>query len=70
MTTNETLNMKVTSAYVDFATSSETKLNTRNILLDIHTALDKVSDCPVIILDDNKLQRKHDFVLIVGVMFM
>ena len=49
---------------MDLATSSETKLNTRNILLDVQTALDKVSDCPVIILDDNKLQRKPDFVLI------
>ena len=61
---NKTPNMKVTSVYVDLATNSETRLNTRDILLDIQTALDEVSDCPVMILDDNKLQRKHDFVLI------
>ena len=32
--------------------------------MDIQTALDGISNCPVTILDDVKVQGKHDFILI------
>jgi type IV secretory pathway VirB4 component len=45
ITPYKTTNIKITSAYVDFATNTETRLNIRNILLDMQTALSEVTKC-------------------------